>query len=96
MLFCVHALKLLRQIYCCCVELPFHVLFSSSESFVSLRRWIFEPVPPGTRLYGPLFAFAPLPAAAEAPPPSSDDALDWFCCLSNRRMRRLALLQNEW
>lgn len=78
--------RLRRRFYCCCVELPFHVLFSSSESFVSLKRWIFEPVPPA-RLYGPLFGCAPSP-----PAPAS---VDWFCCLSNRRIRFLALKLNK-
>lgn len=82
-----HIISIRRQFYCCCVELPFHVLFSSSESFVSLKRWIFEPVPPPTRLYGPLFGCASLP-----PAPAS---FDWFCCLSNRRIRFLALKWNR-
>lgn len=77
--------------YCCCVELPFHVLFSSSESFVSLKRCIFEPVTP-TRLYGPLCDFE-----------SSDDDVDADgCWLPNRRIRFLALqkfkiqLEKRW
>lgn len=70
------------HIYCCWVELPFHVLFSSSESRVSLKRWIFEVAPP-TRLYGPLCGFA-----------SDDDDSD-CCCFSNRSIRFLALKTND-